>query len=458
MSPSPDLPIVVIGGGIAGLAAAWRIWQAGRRVLVLEAQPTVGGRIATDRYLHAGESFHIEVGAQFLTRAYPNALRLLREMGLYDALVPLPARVGLVREGQLYQLGSDLRTPFARNLSWESKLRLNKVLAKAMRHWPRLDMHDFERSWPLDTRSVADYAREELNEETLEYLLEPILSSIFYWEPERTSQAILFLYTSALFERGGAGLRLLGLREGMQALPQLLAARLPVQCGVRVGSVEPSGRGEWLISAMLAGQPLLLRAGDVVCATPAPQVSALFPTLRPTQRRFFEGVRYSATVSAAFGLRRRLPTELISIAFPRRESATLASAVVQSVRNRHQLPPGRDVLLLHASGPAATRLLEAEDSTIQSALLAEWQRLVPEYPLSESDLLFVRSYRWPHALPEFNVGHLRALHEMAAGGWERGIAFAGDYLGGPFVEGAITSGLRAAERLLGRDKTGRHAH
>jgi oxygen-dependent protoporphyrinogen oxidase len=162
----------------------------------------------------------------------------------------------------------------------------------------------------------------------------------------------------------------------------------------------------------------------------------------------FRGVRYSSTALLATGTRGRLPRDFYGLLFPRRESAFLASATIQAVKSASAVPRGRDTLALHMSGPAMDGLRDCDDESLIGLMLSELRRLAPRYdPTSQA--IFQRLYRCPEALPEFDVGHFRRLQGFAASEMEpSGVAFAGDYLGGPFVEGAILSGESAAGRVL----------
>jgi oxygen-dependent protoporphyrinogen oxidase len=89
----------------------------------------------------------------------------------------------------------------------------------------------------------------------------------------------------------------------------------------------------------------------------------------------------------------------------------------------------------------------AEDQAL-ALLLTDLRQAGAEYEVADR-VLFSRAFRWPHALPYFDVGHIRRLSKFAGGEIETGrVVFAGDYLGGPFIEGAVTSGQAAARRLL----------
>jgi len=119
------------------------------------------------------------------------------------------------------------------------------------------------------------------------------------------------------------------------------------------------------------------------------------------------------------------------------------------VKDASHAPRGRDAICLHLSGPATAALRECDDETLARLMLADLRRLAPRYDPAPR-ALFQRLYRVPEALPEFDVGPFKRLQRFAQGAIEQpGLAFAGDYLGGPFVEGAIVSGEAAADRLIG---------
>lgn len=166
------------------------------------------------------------------------------------------------------------------------------------------------------------------------------------------------------------------------------------------------------------------------------------------QRQFFEAVTYSATVKCSFGVDHRLPSDLYGIFYPRREVEHLASVLIHSGKSPGQVRACRDAITLCASGPATRVLLEKDDAFIQATLLADLRQSDFPYHL-DGHMLFSRVHRVPLTLPKFDVGHYQRLKMFAAGEIEPSrVVFAGDYLCGPFIEGAITSGIRAAGRLL----------
>lgn len=432
--------VVVIGAGAAGLAAARALQRAGLRVTVLERAARVGGRIRTEQ----AEGLTLDVGAVFLASFYRRTLALVAELGLAGDLRPIPGRAAILRDGRLHTIWTSPRVALTRLVRLRSKLALQRVLAEVLRHSAALDLHAFHKAHPLDTETAGDYARRALGQDALEYLIEPPLSGIFYWTPERTSRAMLFV----LLKAGLQGMQLSALRQGMDTLPRALARGLDVRLGAEVRLAERAEDGGYRVRLLQDGQPAELAADALVCATTASAAAQILPQLSAEQRAFFEAVRYSSSAAVALGLERRLPPARYGLLLPRRESGVLAAAMVQSARLPEALPPERDVLQLHAAGPPSPALLRNHDDTIRAALLAELRRTLPDYAPRGPEL-FARVYRWPEALPEFDLGHFRRLQRFAEGRIEpERLVFAGDYIGGPFIEGALVSGEQAAARLL----------
>lgn len=430
----------MIGAGVAGLAAARQLRARGVGVTVLEAGSALGGRVRT----LVEQGCQIELGAEFLASFYMRTLALIDELGLRRDLCRIPSSSAILRGGRFYSLWPSARLAFTPLVGTRHKLALSYLAASLVRHGPLLDLSAFQKAHPIDDVSVSDYARAHLSEDLLEYVLQPPLSGIFYWTPERTSRALLMLVLRAGLSRP-AGLQLFTLRQGLGQLPQAMAAGLDVRLGAAVCAVEPRPAGGYVVR--LADGPAL-SADLLVCATTASAVPRLMPWLGAGPLALFGGVRYSSTALLATGTRARLPRDYYGLLFPRRESALLASATIQAVKSATATPRGRDMLALHLSGPAMAGLRDCDDATLSGLMLAELRRLTPRYdPTPRAS--FQRLYRCAEALPEFDVGHFRRLQGFADGaGCPPGLAFAGDYLGGPFVEGAILSGEAAAARVL----------
>src|SRR5215472_5118023 len=226
--------VIVIGAGMAGLSAARYLMQAGIDVTVVEKNAYVGGRVHTN----TADGFEFDTGAQFLANFYINTQQLIHELNLQDMVLPITGGTAISRSGRLYEISSLSHLLFTHLISFRSKLTLTKVLWPILLNWRKLDNHAFHKAYMLDTRSITEYAHQALNDELLAYMLQPPLSGIFYWTPEQTSQAMLFILLKA-----GIGMKLFTLRHGLSRLPEAMAADLKVHCNAEVTGVTPAMSG-----------------------------------------------------------------------------------------------------------------------------------------------------------------------------------------------------------------------
>jgi protoporphyrinogen oxidase len=103
----PNKKVIVVGAGIAGLAAAFRLQQAGVGVTVLESSDRVGGRMSTD----SRDGYVIERGAQLITSTYRNTLTLVKELGLQSELKPTSPWMAIVKDGKPRRMPSGAMFP-----------------------------------------------------------------------------------------------------------------------------------------------------------------------------------------------------------------------------------------------------------------------------------------------------------------------------------------------------------
>ncbi|MEW6271825.1 MAG: protoporphyrinogen oxidase, partial [Thermodesulfobacteriota bacterium] len=198
--------VVVVGGGIAGLATAYFLEHAsgaaGLRCTVLESSPQAGGKILTEEV----DGFVVEGGPDSLYAAKPGALELCHALGLEDAIVPANAeqrRTYVLRGGRLLPLPDGLEllvptriAPFLTSplfsLCGKARMALEPLLPR------RADDVD---------ESVADFVRRRLGSEALERMAGPLLSGIHAADPARQSVLATFPVLRRMESEHGSLLR-----------------------------------------------------------------------------------------------------------------------------------------------------------------------------------------------------------------------------------------------------------
>jgi oxygen-dependent protoporphyrinogen oxidase len=434
--------ILVVGGGIAGLACAHRLQQRGHRVQVLEREAVPGGRMRSER---AGD-FVVDRGAQFIASGYRSLHRVAEELGIADRIRPVAlTHNAMLRGGRLLPGDYDSPLAFLRSplLSARAKARLPRLLWELWRHRSLLDPMRPERAAPIDAEDLATYLRRVVGEENLEYLLGPALSSTFDSDPEHLSGAFALLVLRFVL----GGFRLECFAGGMGLLTQTLARSLDVLSGCEVLRVETEPGGARVHYRAASGEREALADAAVVCV-PGSLVTPLCPALTAAERDFFSNVHYVRGI-IAFLLLEKAPLTLpyYGVAFPRPEGIELYGLAV----DHHKpgvAPPGAGLVNVALTEAAAQRLWDAPDGDVIEHVLASLAR-TPIGRLAPHTTLV---HRWDPMLPQFRAGYLPRLAAfLGRPGSERSarLAFAGDYLVGPYTEAALTSGLRAADEIEG---------
>jgi protoporphyrinogen/coproporphyrinogen III oxidase len=425
---------VVVGGGAAGASAAHALVDLGWSVTLLERDHRLGGRIHSVPV--AGTT--VEGGAQVIGSFYSNTLDLMRRLGLADGLRRLDIDLAIVRDGVARRLrdprvalGPSLLSPLA-------KLRLALEACRVLRNWRSLDLHELWQTDRLDQRSIAQALSGGPGGDLLEYLVQPVIDGLLYWRPDRTSAAMMALMLKAALRLP----RLFALDRGLARLPEGAARCATVCLDHEAVSVADAG-GRCTVVARAGGRARRLTAEGVVCAVPAPDVPGLVASLTPEQQAFFRSVRYSSTVVLTTVLCGDRSTASVLLC-PARECGEVA-AVTQMPRGGGSAP-GVHAVQVYASGAVGPELCRAPDPTVRAALAGQ-AGAVTGVPAG-TEAAVQRIFRWPRALPEFDAGHLQRVRRLVQGDLEPGnVVYAGDYVGGPYIEGAVTSGLRAAGRL-----------
>jgi len=430
--------VVVVGAGVAGLACAWRLARAGHEVEVFEREGAPGGRMRTERR----GGFLLDRGAQFLASGYRNLHAALRQLGLADAVRPLARSANAVlRDGRFEPAEWASPAAFLRSrlLSPGAKRRLARLPLELWRHRARLEPLHPERAAALDGEDLASWARRTVGEEALEYAIAPAFASTFDSDPERLSGAFALLAMRFV----ARGFRLQALDGGLGRLPQALAREVSVRVGYEVTGVETDAGGARIRYVAPSGERTR-EADAAVLAVPGSLAARLCPKLTEAERAFFARVRYARGAIVHLLLDER-PASLpwYGVAFPRGAGLDLYGLAVDHWKPG-AAPDGAGLLNAALTEDAAARLAGAGDEAIVACALESLAR-TPVGRLAPRDAVV---HRWDPMLPQFDAGYLPALRDFLARE-ERSprLAFAGDYLVGPYTEAALTSGLRAATEL-----------
>ncbi len=434
--------IVVVGAGVAGLVCAWRLQRAGHEVQVLEQSADPGGRL---RAVAHGDR-RIQTGAGFFTDGQRNVLSVAGTLGLGDAVVHLepegsvPGRVLYAGRFEPCSFAPGFGALRSAVLAPGARLRMGRLSAELFRHRDRLDPVQPERAARLeDGEDMPRYLARLLGDAARERLVSPFVSTLLGCEPEDVGAAF-FLLSMRSLAQGAAPVSFEG---GLSRLAEALSDAVRVRTGCEVFSVETERTGA-RVRYRSRGRERSFLADAVVMAVPGPVVPQLCNTLTSDERIFFDSVRYAPGIQVDV----LLPTRPGGLAFGNcipREAGTGLRSIFATHRDPGAGPAGTGHLTVHLAESAVVRLGRAKDEEIigftLDALAKTPVGLLPSYEAVV--------HRWPYARPVFPLGALSRLENFDVRiGRSPRLAFAGDYLIGPTVEGALTSGMQAASRVV----------
>jgi len=426
--------IIVAGGGIAGLTAAYELQRRGFDVEVLEREAEAGGRMRSERH---GE-FVVDRGAQFIASSYDNMRALVAELGLKPSVRRLATgRGATLRDGRFVSAdyGGYKAIWRAKDLSLGSKLRLPRIINDLRRSRSMLDFYRIERAAALDDETAAAWALRRFGREVLDYVIEPPFASTFTVLPENLSKAFVLATINYMFF---GGFRLHAFEGGNGLLTRTLASKLRVRMGARVSSIEEGSEG--VTVRLERGE--VLAADAVVVAVPGNHVREMCATLTADERRFFEGVRYARSI-IAFVMTSTTEADpgVYGVGIGRREGVRLYGMAMENPK-QGAVPAGKTMFNCAFAEDYAAELFDEPDEAVVAALHGELRKL-PLRGLDKTEGHVI--HRWPELVPQFYAGYIRSLAAFGARRERsRRVHFAGDYLVGPYTEAALTSGLRAA--------------
>jgi protoporphyrinogen/coproporphyrinogen III oxidase len=436
--------IVVVGGGIAGLAAAHRLVERGAEVILLEQADTLGGKLRTTTL--AGGM--IERGAEAFLTIDPSAVDLAREVGLGAELVhPTGAKAAIAVDGEL----RDLPAGTLMGITPDPDLVLDGPAPGPLLA-PGADI------------SVGDLVRPRRGDAAVDTYLEPLLGGVYAGHADTLSlrMAIPALATAAESTRTltDAVRAALAARRvapgapvfatvvgGVSRLVDALAARLPdVRPGSPVRELRPTPTG-WRLTVGATRSPSTVDADGVVLAVPAAPATRLLSTLDgvpPT------GLDYASVVLVALAFDELKLPELSGFLVPPNTGfAVKAATFFDRKWAHHRRADGVSTVRASLGRAGEEAVLQRTDVDLVDLTRAELARLLGLDALPPH--LDSGVYRWGGALPQYTIGHLDRVRALRLGlGGHPPIAVAGAAYDGVGIPACVRSGWAAAQSLLER--------
>ena len=486
----PHRRVVVVGGGISGLAAAHRLVEldASLEVMLLEAGSRLGGVLETRR----SDGFLIESGADgFITNVHWG-VDLCRRLGIAGDLIqtnPIDRRTFVVSRGRLEEMpdGFVMMAPTrfwpmltTRTLGWRAKLRLacepfvRRRESKTSSPENGRVGHEAPGQCTDDDDSMAAFVRRRLGREAYDRLVQPLLGSIHTGDPEQLSMSAILprfvelerkhgsltrgMWRQAKVSRkargvaskqsSGSGARFslfVAPRDGMSSLIDALAAKMPpgaVRLNTAVTRLVCRDDG-WTLAL---GDGGTVEADGVVLATPARGTAGLLDDVDPLLGEMIGGIPHSQCAIVSLGYRRdQIAHRLDGFGFvvPAVERRRLLSCSFSSVKYAGRAPVGTVLLRAFVGGAAQAVRLQQSDSELVRTVGDEL-----------TDLLGVRGepllseVSRAAAMPQYYLGHERLVDQIRRRAAElAGLELTGNVYDGVGVPQCIQGAEAAADRL-----------
>jgi len=465
------MKLTIIGGGIAGLSAAYYATKKlpNAEITLIEADSRWGGKISTERVNFDGGRFIVEGGPDTFLASKPWGVALCKELGLGERLhgtnpnykstyvlnrnrlLPLP-------EGLAMMIPSDIPSILrSRLISWGGKIRMG------------LDFLQPAKAVSGD-ESLGAFISRRLGREAYENLIEPLMSGIYAGDGDQLSLASTFPYLRDLETKYGSLARgAIETRKKMPAAPgsrsafltpttglaeivEALVARLEshhvnLRLNTRVTAVTRNvERGTWnvtLDTETLGAETL--ETDGLILATPAPVSGRLLASFDPELASTLQSIPYASTATVSLSYRQSdlvHPLDGYGYVIPRREGRKALACTWTSTKFPHRAPEGYALLRVFV-GRAGQDIPWNENDLLE--LAKEEMKLTMNIA---AEPIFSRVFLWESAMPQYNLGHPEKLAQIESA-LEKypTLALAGNGYRGIGIPDCIRSGELAVEKV-----------
>lgn len=479
--------IIIIGGGVAGLGAAYKVARAASEghdveFVLFEKDPRLGGKICTEIVWEPSDEgkFIVDGGPDCFLTEKPACHRIAKLTGIFDHELPTDEsrkRTWILSRGKLHQLPDGIFMfaptkflPFATTglFSWPGKFRMAMDLFIPPKKVAPGELND---------ETLESFVVRRMGRECLDRLAEPLVGGVHASDPSKMSLAATFPRLLEMEQKYGSLMKgfiaarrkveemrrkypakpgekprtfFTSFLNGMQELTDRMAdaaGRERMRTGLAVRTLRHDG-GTW---STLLSDGSKVDGEAVIIAT---ESWAAEPLVRPYDRVIAESLASipassSATISVAFNEKEvGFDLNAFGVLCPLVEGRALMAATYSSTKWPGRAPPGKVLLRGFVGGPHNQEILKRSDEELVQTVMTEFHAILGLNPFAKP--LFSRVFRWHLGMPQYTLGHLERI-ERIDNRCARipGLAIAGGSYRGVGVPNCIESGERAVSKVLG---------
>jgi len=429
--------LIVIGGGIAGLSAAYYTQKniPDAQITLLEAGDRWGGKITTDRVPFDNGDFIIEGGPDTFLATKTWGVALCKELGLRDRLHGTNPK-----NKNTYVLHKNKLQPLPDGLAMMIPTNIPSILKSQLVSWPGKVRMGLDFLLPSQNghhdESLGNFVSRRLGREAYENLIEPLMSGIYAGDGDQLSLRSTFPYLHDLEHKYGS------LARGALKMRQQMAAHGGNTQGSRSAFLTPTTGLAEIVEALVESltengadirlnTPVsqvtrhkslyhveldigeTLNADSIILATPAPISGSLLASFDPELATVLDSIHYASTATVTLAYRQSdlsRPLDGYGYVIPRREGRRALACTWTSTKFPHRAPDGYALIRVFV-GRAGQESEVPWDETGLLGLAREELNLTLGIT---AEPLVNRVFIWENAMPQYNLGHPEKLAKLDA--------------------------------------------
>jgi oxygen-dependent protoporphyrinogen oxidase len=448
--------IGIIGGGITGLTAAYRLKQTNHRIVMYEASSQVGGPVQSIRR----DGYLAEFGPNTLLETSGIISSLVNDLGIESQKLYASEKAKyrfIVRDGKPLALPTSPPAFFATPVfSLAAKLRL-------------LREPFIPGAGTTKEESIAEFTRRRLGNEFLDYAIDPFISGVYAGDPEKLSVVHAIPKIYALEQRYGSLIkgqikgrrerkksgvvakdraRMFSFDEGLQVLIAALHHKLEqeIKLNTTVTKIERIGEG-WKVYYNDRGTEYINTHTSLIFTIPAYKLAELKHNIEGADLSSLQEIYYPPVISLALGFKRSDVAHTLDgfgMLIPKKEHFHVLGTLFSSTLFPGRAPKDHVLLTSYIGGARSPELAMADEAEQITFVLNDLEKILGV----RGEPTFIHRKFFPKAIPQYTLGY--GKYKMLLDTFEAkapGIFFAGNYRNGISLSDCITAGQSVAERI-----------
>lgn len=415
---------IIVGGGVSGLVSAYKLQKKGYKVLVLEKEHQVGGRLGTIEIAGCLS----DNGTQFLSKGYPVICELLKELELEDSICEASPVLNVISEHKTFHLNTKnpLSLFTSGLLDFICYVKVLWQILKNIKSFKQISVEKASDLKAWDGETAEHFVETKIGKTALTRIFEPFFSGFNYAQSNELSEAMVMRTLGHFY----AQKRLFGLKGGLKTFVMALSSQLEVKSGISVNSIKINSE-----NFEVEVGDTIMTGKRVILATTASITKNLLSTMEVSPPEVLN-IAYSSSVHQGFVFKKKTKAVAYGNLILREKNEKFNVLTFESQKGISLCGEDLELINLLSSKEGYLKELAGDDLKAQGVKFIQNQTAYAADELIES-----KKTIWHEAIPHFPPGRAREIEKYRKTLSSRDRLFlCGDYLGTPCAEGAAESG------------------